>query len=111
MQIDFDNPKHETLVNDYNALSRRYDRKGQRVAADIIETINVLFAADSLFDVPRSHRPHPLKGIYKRCFAADVTQTHRVIFKPNHNRDSEFRIDNPKTITKIIILEIYHDYH
>ncbi|MBU6370754.1 MAG: killer suppression protein HigA [Patescibacteria group bacterium] len=73
--------------------------------------MDALIAADSLADLPPSFRPHPLKGEYKGCFAADVTNTHRVIFQPNHDKDPNFRIDNPKTIKSILILEIFEDYH
>lgn len=110
MKIDFDNPRHETLVNDIDALLRKFDRR-RKVSEDIIAAIEVLRAANSLFDVPRAYRPHPLQHEYKGCFAVDVTKTHRVIFKPNHDGDPDFRIDNYKTITSVIILEIFKDYH
>lgn len=111
MKLDFDNPKHESLINDCDALAKKYNKKGQEIADDILATVEVLRAADTLFDVPRSYRPHPLKTEYKGCFAVDVTKTHRVIFKPNHNGDPNFRIDNYKTITSVVIIEIFKDYH
>lgn len=111
MTIDFDNPRHEKLINNSEALARKYNKQGQDIAKEILATINVLYAADTLWDVPRSYHPHPLKGEYKRCFAVDVTKKHRVIFKPDHDNDPDFRIDNYKTITAIIIVEIFKDYH
>lgn len=111
MKIAFDNPKHEELVNDFDALSKKYDRGSKKVAVDILATVDVLRAADSLFDVPRAYRPHPLKAEYKGFFGVDVTKTHRNIFKPDHDGDPNFRIDNYKTITSIVIVEIYKDYH
>lgn len=111
MKIRFDDPKHERLANDFDALSRRYDKKGQKNACEIIATIDVLRAAISLFDVPPSFRPHPLKAEYKGCFAVDVTNIHRVIFKPDHKDDANFRIDNYKSITAIVIMEIFKNYH
>lgn len=111
MQLDFDKSRHERLVNNYDLLSKKYDKKGLFVAKDILATINVLQAANSLSDIPHSYRPHPLKGKYKGCFGVDVTRTHRNIFKPNHDGEPNFRIDNYKTITKITIIEIYHNYH
>lgn len=111
MTLEFDNPKHELLVNNYDALSRKYDKKGQGIADAILAAIEVLRAADRLSDVPRAYRPHPLKAEYKGCFAIDVTDSHRIIFRPNHNGDSNYRIDNFKTITRIVVLEIYKDYH
>ena len=111
MEISFDDPKHEKLANDFRALSKKYDKKGRKVAEEIIATLDVLRAANSLFDVPRAYRPHPLKGNYKGYFAVDVTKTHRVIFRPNHKDDPNFRIDNYKSIVSIDIVEIYTDYH
>ncbi len=112
MEIDFDNPKHEQLVNDYKALSKRYNKKkGVDSASAIIATMDVLKAANTLAEVPPSYRPHPLKGEYKGTFAVDVDKKNRVIFKPNHDGDPEFRIDNPKSIKKITIIEIFKDYH
>ncbi|HLY61045.1 MAG TPA: hypothetical protein VKV95_09875 [Terriglobia bacterium] len=111
MNIRFDDPKHEKLANDFDALSKRYDKKGQKNADEIIATIDALRAANSLYEVPPSFRPHPLKAEYKGFFAVDVTSTHRVIFKPDHKDDPNFRIDNFKSITSIIIVEIFLNYH
>ncbi len=111
MKIDFDNPKHESLANDYKALVKKYNKKGLSNADDILAAIEVLRSANSMFDIPRSYRPHPLKGEYKGCFAIDVTKTYRLICKPNHDGDPNFRIDNYKTITTIVIIEIFKDYH
>jgi mRNA-degrading endonuclease YafQ of YafQ-DinJ toxin-antitoxin module len=111
MKISFENPRHERLANDFAALSKKYDKKGQKNAEEIIATIDALRAANSLFDVPPSYRPHPLKAEYKGYFAVDVTKTHRVILKPDHKDDPAFRIDNYKSITAIIITEIFLNYH
>ena len=112
MNIDFDNPKHGRLVNDGKALAKRYNKtKGVDSASDILQALNVLQSANTLAEVPSSFRPHPLKAEYKGCFAVDVNKVHRVIFKPNHDGDSNFRIDNHKSITNITIIDIFTDYH
>lgn len=111
MTLEFDNPKHEALINNHEALSKKYNKKGQQSADNILATIEVLRAADSLFDVPRAYRPHPLQAEYKGCFAVDVDDKNRVIFKPSHDGDQNFRIDNHKTITSIKIIEIFKNYH
>ena len=111
MQLDFDNPKHETLVNDFGMLSKKFDGHGHKNADAILAALAVLDAAPTLADVPRAYRPHPLKAGYKGFFAVDVTKTHRIVFKPNHDGDPNFRIDNYKTITSITIVEILKDYH
>jgi mRNA-degrading endonuclease YafQ of YafQ-DinJ toxin-antitoxin module len=112
MNIEFDNPNHEKLVNDYEALKKRYNKvKGVDSASNIIAVLDVLFAANTLADVPPGYRPHPLTGTYKGCFAVDVDKVNRVIFRPNHERDSNYRIDNYKTIKNISIIEIFKNYH
>jgi len=111
MIIDFDNPKHETLINNYESLCKRYDKKGLCFAEMIIRTVDVLIAANSLFDVPRTYHPHPLHGEYKGCFAIDVTKKYRLIFRPVNNGVHDYRIDNYKTIQAISILELLKDYH
>ena len=111
MKLEFINPKHEALVNDYGALSRKFDRHGKKGAEGILAALAVLHAADCLADVPRAFRPHPLKAGRKGQFAIDVTAKERVIFKPKHDGDPNYRIDNYKTINSITILEIFEDYH
>ena len=111
MRIEFDNPNHEGLVNDHDALSKKFDRRGQKVSIDILATLNVLRDAPALSDVPRAYRPHPLKAEYKGFFSVDVDAKGRVIFKPNHAGDPNYRIDNFKTINSITVYEIYKDYH
>ncbi|MCX6168649.1 MAG: hypothetical protein NTX65_04895 [Ignavibacteriales bacterium] len=112
MNIEFYNLKHERLVNDYESLKKRYNKvKGVDSASDIIATLDVLFAAPTLADVPTGFRPHPLKGTYKGYFAVDVDKVIRVIFRPNHEGDSEYRIDNYKTIKNISVIEIFSNYH
>lgn len=111
MNIEFDNPKHETLVNSYEALCKKYNKKGIDYATDILAIIDILVAANTLLEIPHSFHPHPLKGSYKGYFAVNVTKKYRVIFRPNHDGDPDFRIDNYKTIKSIIIIEIFKDYH
>ncbi len=111
MILAFHNPKHEFLANDHVALSAKYDKKGQIVSEDILEALNVLYAADCLYDVPRSRRPHPLFGTYKGFFAIDVNRKYRNIFRPTNTSDPDYRIDNHKTIRAILIVEIFSDYH
>lgn len=111
MKLDFDNPKHETLVNNYEALCKKFNKKGIDNATDILITMDALKAADTLFEVPNSFHPHPLTAEYKGYFGVNVTEKHRVIFRPNHDGDPNYRIDNYKSIKSILIIEIFKDYH
>lgn len=114
MNIQFERSKHEALISDYEALSRKYNRPGAPGpdnADEILDTINALHAANSLFDVPRIYHPHPLQGNRKGSFAVWVTKKDRMIFKPNYTDNPETQIDNFKTITSIVITDIFENYH
>jgi hypothetical protein len=93
-------------------------RKAPATIDDVIATINALGSAPSCADIPPQFNPHPLQGKLKGSFAVDILTgkggrgKHRIIFRPNHGSDDpEFRIDNFKSIKKIIVDDICVDYH
>ena len=64
MNIAFDNLKHGALVNDSEALRKKYNKKkGIDSASDILSAMNVLQAADTLADVSRI----PQRVLRGRC--------------------------------------------
>ena len=112
MLIGFTTQKLENVANDDVKLTKLCKRKRAHCTADdIIEVLNILSSADCLVDIPSSLRPHPLQGNLKGRFAVKVSKTHRIIFRPDHEGDPEFRIDNPKTIKRIVVEELCKDYH
>lgn len=115
MKIEFQNPRHEALVNDYGALCKKYNSKEYPEAGDgILVAMDGLKAAPTLYDVPWSpFRPHSLEKErkYKGCFTVDATKIHRIIFRPNHDGDPNFNIRNLNTINSIIIIEIFKNFH
>ena len=111
MIITFQKPKHEQLANNNDLLCKNYNKKGVGYAEDIRIVLDVLCAAETLYDVPPAFRPHPLQGNNKGCFAVNIDKKHRLVFEPDHAGDPGFRIDNYRTIKKIRILELFTDYH
>lgn len=112
MTISFATPKLEKLANDNVTLSKHVAKqKAHCTADDIMSVLDSLAAAESSADLPASLRPHPLKGNLKGHFAVNVSKTHRIIFRPDHDGDTEFRIDNHKTIKRIEVTAICVDYH
>lgn len=112
MKIDFDTAKLESIANDSVKLSKLCKKqKSNCDADDILNVLNYLLAADSMAEIPHSLRPHPLQGNLKGRFAVRVSKTHRIIFRPNHDDDPSFRIDNRNTIKRIVIEELCKDYH
>ncbi len=125
MKIDFASQKLEDAANgekngtfsELSKIIRRADGKNsQIIPSHIGEVLNDLLAANTCADLPPSTHPHPLQGDRKGEFVVDIPHQRgrgkfRIIFRPNHTNDQNFRIDNPKTITKITIIELCCDYH
>lgn len=111
MVIAFDDAKHEGLANDHQKLAKWAGKKTTATADEILLTLNALHAAPTLFDVPYTFHPHPLRGIYKGCFSVWVTKQERIIFRPDPGQDPPAVIYNFKTIKSIVIVELCTDYH
>lgn len=112
MELEFDKERHRSLANDHESLRKKCGKKGKLNAEDVILALDTLKAANSLFDIPRSFRPHPLKGKAKGKFTIDIDDIHRVVFRPSDKPGKPgFQIDNPKTITSIIIEQIFIQIH
>jgi proteic killer suppression protein len=112
MNIRFATDKLEKTANDFAMLDKLCcKQKAHCTADDILERLNVLDAALSMADIPSTLRPHPLQGSLKGSFAVNVSNTHRIIFRPDHEDDPDFRIDNRNTIKRIVVEELCIDYH
>ncbi len=112
MNIRFATNKLEQIANDSAKLDKLCRKQNAHCTADdILEQLNILDAALSMGDIPSTLRPHPLKGSLKGSFAINVSNTHRIIFRPDHEDDSDFRIDNRNTIKRIVVEELCVDYH
>ncbi len=112
MKIEFANDNLRSMANDIKKLDKLCHKNRTTFSGvAIIETLDILQAAPTLFDVPQSLRPHPLRGKYKNCFAVRIDKKFRVIFHPDHKGDLDYRIDNPRTIENIIIDNLCVDYH
>lgn len=112
MIIGFVNDKTEKVANDTAKLDKLCRKQNAHCTADdIVQVINELYSADSCHDIPPTLRPHPLAAEWRGYFAVNVSKTHRIIFRPDHDDDPEFHIDNHKTIKRIVIVELCKDYH
>lgn len=85
---------------------------------DIISVLDELAAADTCADLPPSIKPHPLRGNKKGCFAVNIRIAGqggrgriRLVFRPDHDDDPGFRIDNYRTIERVVVEELCTDYH
>ncbi|NQU73922.1 MAG: type II toxin-antitoxin system RelE/ParE family toxin [Candidatus Omnitrophica bacterium] len=105
MEISFKNARIKKECEDYKKLVREY---GSLQARKIVARINEFNSAESLYDISRlpQARLHKLSGDLKGCFAVDVKHPYRIIILPLDGEAADL-----KTITKIKIEKIYHNYH
>ncbi|MDO8573000.1 MAG: type II toxin-antitoxin system RelE/ParE family toxin [bacterium] len=104
MELSFKDKKLKKTCEDVTLLKRRY---GNLQAELIVQRINELLSAESLFDISKlpQVRLHPLKGKLKKCYALDIKHPYRIIIT-YLNGDSQ----DLKSISKVMIIEII-DYH
>jgi proteic killer suppression protein len=104
MELSFKDRKLKKLYENGQALKRKY---GDLQAERIIQRINELLSAKSLFDISKlpQARLHLLKGEFKKCFALDIVHPYRVIITYLNGDPSDLKSINQVMIIKII------DYH
>lgn len=100
MELRYKNNKLRKLLEDINALLRKY---GKRQASEIVTRLGELLAAESLADifaVPQA-RTHWLEGPWKGHFSVDIVHPYRIYVLPENGNRSD-----PKTITIVCVIEI-----
>lgn len=104
MEILYKNKKLKKTFESSKELVKSY---GDRMAKKIVQRMNELIAAESLFDIRcnPSARLHLLDGNYKNNFAIDLVHPYRLIIQPG---DGE--ITDVKTIKIVEIIKVI-DYH
>ena len=104
MEISFKDKKLKKLFEDEVSLRRKY---GSLQSELIVQRINELSAAESLFDISRlpQVRLHLLKGSLKKCYALDVKQPYRIIITYLDGDPQDL-----KSITQVMVTEVV-DYH
>lgn len=111
MDITFKNRKLEKIFNSESELQKTY---GKSLARKIMMRFEVLGVAKNLalISTEPPHRRHLLRGNRSGQFAVDLDQSHRLVFKPDHDpiiRTEDGGIDVTQ-VTAIKIIEVI-DYH
>ena len=111
MNIAFANARIRRTFNSTRRLTRKY---GQKVATKIVERLAILEEARNLADIP--HGPpmfrHQLEHDRKGQFAIRLTESDRLIFKPDHDPLpllDEGGVDISK-VTAIVMIEVVNYY-
>ncbi len=104
MKINFKSKKLKKKFETRKELERTY---GARQAKKITQSMNELYAAESLQDIKHipSSRLHQLSGNYKNYFAIDLVHPYRLIIKPEDGK-----IEDLRTITLVEVFKV-EDYH
>ncbi len=104
MELSFKDKKLKKFCEDGTLLKRKY---GNLQAELIIQRINELLSAESLFDISKlpQVRLHLLKGKLKKCYALDIKHPYRIVITYLNGDPQDLR-----SITKVMIIEIT-DYH
>lgn len=107
MEIRFEHGRLEKFFKSKTMLTRKF---GPKVAAGVHRRMQDLRIAENLDEI--SHLPpqrlHALLGKYSGCFAIDVTQNVRLIFR-GVDAENNMSVEKSK-IVGIIIKEVI-DYH
>lgn len=106
MKLVYKNKKIENVCTSYSYNNLILKEYGNIVAKKLPQRIIELKSFNSLQDVPTSlpFRRHKLIGKYDGCFAINITNQYRLIFRPLNGNDDLKQID------KIEILEVSKHY-
>lgn len=104
MELSFKDNKLKKLYEDFTALKRKY---GNLQSEKIVQRINELLSAESLFDISKlpNARLHPLQGKLKKCFGLDIKHPYRIIITYLNGDPTDL-----KSINQVMVIEIV-DYH
>jgi plasmid maintenance system killer protein len=103
MEILFKDKKLQKNCENARNIRRAFGDRAEKISQRLQE----LHSAESLMDISRLPAPrlHPLADEYKGCFAVDIKQPFRIIFKPLNGDHSDYL-----SMTRIEIIAI-KDYH
>lgn len=109
MELTYKNDKLKTICEDPNYNKELVKKYGAEIAKKLPRRIIELKAFPSLHDVPQTlpFRRHKLTGNYKDCFAVNIDNQYRLIFRPD---DNNILINNLKEIKEIKIMEVSKHY-
>ena len=105
MEVTFRTSKMRKICEDSKALSKKY---GDIQASLIVQRINELGSADSLYDISRLLwvRLHPGKGKLKGLWSLDIQHPYRIYIKPQNGDVADLR-----TVTEVQIDRVHFDPH
>jgi len=111
LDIHYDNKKIKQYCEIFKEASREF---GTAIARKINQRLAELAAFNNLDEIASTHFKgcHLLKGNRKGCYAVDLNNQYRIVFKPYmEGFNQNLNTINMKEIKGIIIKEIcdYHD--
>ncbi|HOE11929.1 MAG TPA: killer suppression protein [bacterium] len=111
VEIEFQTRKLQWIFNSAVELKKEY---GNQMARCIMLRIAVLRAPPTLAEVPtcKPIRCHALKGDRKGCFAVDLVQPYRLLFRP-YVESIPCKADGGLDLSRVNVIQIVEvvDYH
>lgn len=109
MELTYKDDKLKKLCENKNYNNDLVKKYGVDVAKKLPQRIRELKAFNCLNDVPSSlpFRRHKLSGNYNNCFAINITNKYRLIFRQKENN---IIIEDLKEIKEIEIMEVSNHY-
>lgn len=115
MNIRFTNKKLQTITQDEKMMLEHVKGCGvdnPRKAVSAIElALSHIESAPTMYDIPAYFRPHALTTDRNGQYAMNITNTHRMILRPDHDDVPGFNWENMKSITHVVVLQLSKDYH
>lgn len=115
MNIRFTNKKLQTVSQDEKLMLEHVKECGvdnpQKAVSAIELTLSHIDSAPTMYDMPEYFRPHALTTDRKGQYGMDITKTHRLILRPDHEDTPGFNWENTKSITRVVVLQLSKDYH
>jgi len=115
MDIRFTDKKLEKISLDETMMLAHVKSKGVQDPAKAVFRIQLALthidAADTMHEIPEMFRPHPLVVDLYGHYGLDITKSHRMILRPDHDDQPDFKWENTRNITRVEITQLCFDYH
>ena len=115
MEIRFASKKLEKISLDGSLVREYVKSKGVQDLGKAVLKIQLalthLDAAENMHEIPEVFRPHPLVANFRGHYGLSVTNTHRLLLKPDHDDQPDFNWENTRSITRVTITHLCMDYH
>ncbi|MEV4833517.1 hypothetical protein AB0K05_03285 [Nonomuraea sp. NPDC049486] len=106
MEVFYASSRLELLCLSARELVRAYGREGARKVGQRLQALRAAETLDELFTMPG--RCHPLRGTYADCYAMDLHQGWRMVFRLMTSEEKKERGIEEGAAALVIEIVDYH---